>query len=107
MMRAVQVSLPEPVSSRGVVFYTADTGNRLRTLFGEKGFDASRMVLRGVVITGRENGVQQGMALIEIDGNPADAVSIGEMVPPGIRLEKIEPGSAVVSYQGREINLQQ
>lgn len=106
-MKLVQVPFAKAVSTRGVVFYHATSVLMPRALFGEKGFDASRMVLRGVVITGRENGVQQGMALIEIDGKPADAVSIGEMVPPGIRLEKIEPGSAVVSYQGREFILQQ
>ena len=75
LMRMVQVPFPSAVSAKGVVFYEAATGQTVRTLFGEKSFDPSRLVLRGVVITGTDGGVNQGMALIEVDGNPAEAVS--------------------------------
>lgn len=107
LMRMAQVLFPVNVSPKGVVFYEAASGQTVRVLFGEKGFDPSRLVLRGVVITGSEAGVNQGMALIEVDGKPAEAISLGEMVPPGIRLEKIQPDGAIVSYQGRDISLQQ
>ena len=107
VMRIAQVPFPSVVSTKGVVFYEAASGQTVRALFGEKSFDPSRLVLRGVVITGNEGGANQGMALIEVDGKPAEAISIGEMVPPGIRLEKIQPDGVTVSYQGRELNLQQ
>lgn len=107
VMRIAQVPFPSAVSTKGVVFYEAASGQTVRALFGEKSFDPSRLALRGVVITGNEGGANQGMALIEVDGKPAEAISIGEMVPPGIRLEKIQPDGVTVSYQGRELNLQQ
>ena len=106
-MCMAQVPFPSAVSNKGVVFYEAASGQTVRVLFGEKTFDASRLVLRGVVITGNEGGANQGMALIEVDGKPAEAIAIGEMVPPGIRLEKIQPDGVTVTYQGRELNLQQ
>lgn len=107
IMRIAQVSFPVNVSSKGVVLYEAASGQTVRTLFGEKSFDPSRLVLRGVVITGAEGDANQGIALIEVDGKPAEAIAIGEMVPPGIRLERIQPDGVTVSYQGRDINLQQ
>ena len=107
VMRVVQVSFPATISGKGVLFYRSGSDQAVRSLFGEKSFDASRLALRGVVITGNDGGANQGMALIEVDGKPAEAISIGEMVPPGIRLEKIQPDGVTVSYQGREINLQQ
>lgn len=106
VMRIAQVPFPAAVSSKGVLFYEAASAQTVRTLFGEKSFDPSRLVLRGVVITGNEGGANQGIALIEVDGKPAEAIAIGEMVPPGIRLEKIQPDGVSVSYQGRELNLQ-
>ena len=107
VMRIVQVPFPSAISGKGVLFYRSGSDQAVRSLFGEKSFDASRLALRGVVITGNDGGANQGMALIEVDGKPAEAISIGEMVPPGIRLEKIQPDGVTVSYQGREINLQQ
>ena len=107
VMRIAQIAFPATVSAKGVLFYESGSDQAVRSLFGEKSFDASRLVLRGVVITGTEGGANQGMALIEVDGKPAEAVSVGEMVPPGIRLEKISPDGVVVNYQGKEISLQQ
>lgn len=107
VMKIAQIPFPAPVSAKGVVFYSAASDSASRALFGEKSFDASRVVLRGIVITGSEGGANQGMALIEVDGKTAEAMSVGEMVPPGIRLEKIQPDGAVVTYQGKEISLQQ
>lgn len=107
VLRMTQVSFPPALAGKGVLFYQSGSDQAVRSLFGEKSFDASRLALRGVVITGNDGGANQGMALIEVDGKPAEAISIGEMVPPGIRLEKIQPDGITVSYQGREINLQQ
>ncbi len=107
LMRIVQVTFPSALSGKGVLFYQSGSDQAVRSLFGEKSFDTSRVVLRGIVITGSEAGANQGMALIEVDGKTAEAVSVGEMVPPGIRLEKISPDGAVVTYQGKEISLQQ
>lgn len=106
IMRIAQIPFPSAVSSKGLVFYEAASSQSVRALFGEKSFDPSRLVLRGVVITGNDAGANQGIALIEVDGKPAEAIAIGEMVPPGVRLEKIQPDGVTVSYQGREINLQ-
>lgn len=106
-MRIAQVSFPSALTGKGVLFYQSGSDQAVRALFGEKSFDASRVVLRGIVITGQEGGANQGMALIEVDGKPAEAVSVGEMVPPGIRLERISPDGVTVTYQGREISLQQ
>lgn len=106
IMRIAQIPFPSAVSSKGLVFYEAASSQSVRALFGEKSFDPSRLVLRGVVITGNDAGANQGIALIEVDGKPAEAIAIGEMVPPGVRLEKIQPDGVKVSYQGREINLQ-
>lgn len=106
-LRIVQIPFPPSVTGKGVVFYEAGSGQALRSLFGEKTFDASRVVLRGIVITGTSASGNEGMALIEIDGKTAEAISVGEMLPPGIRLEKINPEGAVVNYQGKEISLQQ
>ena len=107
VMKIAQIPFPAPVSAKGVVFYSAASDSAARTLFGEKSFDTSRLALRGLVITGSEGGASQGIALLEIDGKPAEAMSIGDMVPPGIRLEKISPEGVVVTYQGKEITLQQ
>lgn len=107
VMRVAQIAFPPVMSAKGALFYESGSEQAVRALFGERAFDASRLVLRGVVITGAEAGANQGMALIEVDGKPAEAVSVGEMVPPGIRLEKISPEGVVVNYQGKEISLQQ
>lgn len=106
-LKILQVPFPSSVSARGVVFYGASKQKSVGALFGEKGFDTSRLTLRGLVITGSSGGKTEGIALIEVDGKPAAAMSLGDMVPPGIRLEKITPDGVVVSYQGKEINLQQ
>lgn len=107
VLRIVQMPSPPAITGKGIVFYEAGSEQALRSLFGEKTFDTSRVVLRGIVITGTNAMGNQGMALIEVDGKTAEAVSVGEMVPPGIRLEKIDPESVVVNYQGKEISLQQ
>ena len=107
LMKIIQIPFPAATSAKGVVFYGAANEQSVRALFGEKSFDTSRLTLRGLVITGTEGGTAQGIALIEVDGKPAEAMSIGELVPPGIRLEKISPDGVVVSYQGKEISLQQ
>lgn len=107
IMKLIQIPFPPAVSGKGVVLYESGSDEAVRTLFGEKIFDASRLVLRGIVITGSDAGTNQGIALIEVDGKPAEAISIGEMAPPGIRLEKIEPDGVIVTYQGKEIHLQQ
>ena len=106
-MRFARVVLPPQVSAKGVVFYEAASNLRVRSLFGEKDFDPSRLTLRGVVLTGEVNGVNQGMALIEVDGKPAETLELGDMMAPGIRLEKISPEGAVIRYQGRSYELQQ
>ena len=106
-MRFARVVFPPQVSAKGVVFYEAASNLRVRTLFGEKDFDPSRLILRGVVLTGEVNGVNQGMALIEVDGKPAETLELGDMMAPGIRLEKIAPEGAVIRYQGRSYELQQ
>jgi general secretion pathway protein C len=107
LMKIIQVPFPAPLSAKGVVFYGAGNEQSVRALFGEKSFDTSRLALRGLVITGTEGAVTQGIALIEVDGKPAEAMSPGDMVPPGIRLEKISPDGVVLNYQGKEISLQQ
>lgn len=107
VMRIAQLPFPPALSGKGVVFYEAGSEQAVRGLFGEKAFDAARLSLRGIVITGANASGNQGMALIEVDGKPAEAISVGEMVPPGIRLEKISPEGVVVNYQGKEISLQQ
>lgn len=107
VLRMAQVSFPPVLAGKGVQFYQSGSDQSVRSLFGEKSFDASRLVLRGIVITSQDGGANQGMALIEVDGKTAEAVSVGEMVPPGIRLEKISPDGATVTYQGKEISLQQ
>lgn len=106
-MRFARVVFPAQVSAKGVVFYEAASNLRVRTLFGEKDFDPSRLTLRGVVLTGEVNGVNQGMALIEVDGKPAETLELGDMMAPGIRLEKITSEGAVIRYQGRSYELQQ
>jgi hypothetical protein len=107
LMKIIQVPFPAPISGKGVVFYGAGNERSAGALFGEKNLDASRLILRGLVITGTEGGAVQGIALIEVDGKPAEAMSPGDMVPPGIRLEKISPDGVLLSYQGKEIGLQQ
>lgn len=107
IMRMVQIPSPPSVTGKGIVFYEAGADQALRSLFGEKTFDTTRLVLRGIVITGTNAAGNQGMALIEIDGKTAEAISVGEMLPPGIRLESINPEGVVVNYQGKKISLQQ
>lgn len=107
LMRIVQVVYPPQVSAKGVVFYEAASNLRVATLFGEKDFDPSRLVLRGVVITDTVNDINQGVALIEADGKPAETLAVGEMMSPGIRLEKISPDGVVVRYRGRTYELQE
>ena len=106
-MRFARVVLPPQASAKGVVLYEAASNLRVRTLFGEKDFDPSRLTLRGVVLIGEVNGVNQGMALIEVDGKPAETLELGDMMAPGIRLEKISPEGVMIRYQGRSYELQQ
>lgn len=106
-MRIIQIPFPQAVSSKGLIYYGAASNDAVRSLFGEKSFDPSRLILRGVVITGGQPGKEEGIALIEVDGKPTEAVTIGEMVPPGVRLERIQPDGVTVSYQGRSFTLQQ
>ena len=107
LLRIARVVYPAQVSGKGVVFYEAASSQRVAALFGEKDFDPSRLVLRGVVIMGSLNDVNLGVALIEADGKPAETLEVGDMMSPGIRLEKISSDSAVVRYRGRSYELQQ
>ena len=107
IMQIIQTPFPSAVSGKGITFYNSQSDISARALFGEKSFDPSRLALKGIVITEQSAEGAQGLALIEVDGKEAEAISIGEMMPPGVRLIKITPTSAIVSYQGREFTLQQ
>lgn len=108
LIHIIQIPSPEESLSKnfkGVTLYTNQDINTSYKLFGSKPLAAENIALRVLVVTGKnESGIDQGFALFDIDGKSTGAVAVGEQISGGMLLQSINPESATLLYQGKELN---
>lgn len=108
LIHIIQIPSPEESLSKnfkGVTLYTNQDINTSYKLFGSKPLAAENIALRVLVVTGKnESGIDQGFALFDIDGKSTGAVAVGEQISGGMVLQSINPESATLLYQGKELN---
>ena len=104
------LQIPSPADSvlknfKGTTLYTNQNINTSYPLFGSKPIGTDNIILRGVVVTEKnKGGIYQGFALFDIDGKPTGAIAVGEMMGRGLALQAIDPETATLLYQGKEMN---
>lgn len=104
------LQIPSPADSvlknfKGTTLYTNQNINTSYPLFGSKPIATDNIILRGVVVTEKnKGGVYQGFALFDIDGKPTGAIAVGEMMGRGVALQAIDPDTATLLYQGKEMS---
>ena len=104
------LQIPSPADSvlknfKGTTLYTNQNINTSYPLFGSKPIGTDSIILRGVVVTEKnKGGVYQGFALFDIDGKPSGAIAVGEMMGRGLALQAIDPETATLLYQGKEMS---
>lgn len=107
-IQIAQIPSPEESltkSFKGVTLYTNQDINTSYKLFGSKPLAAENIALRVLVVTGKnESGIYQGFALFDIDGKSTGAVGVGEQISGGMLLQSINPESATLLYQGKELS---
>lgn len=104
------LQIPSPADNvlnnfKGTTLYTNQDINTSYPLFGSKPIAKDNIILRGVVVTEKnKGGVYQGFALFDIDGKPTGAIAVGEMMGRGLALQAIDPETATLLYQGKEMS---
>jgi outer membrane protein assembly factor BamB len=104
------LQIPSPADSvlknfKGTALYTNQDINTSYPLFGSKTIAKDIIILRGVVVTDKnKDGIYQGFALFDIDGKPTGAIAVGEMMGRGLALQAIDPETATLLYQGKEMH---
>ncbi|MBT8587249.1 hypothetical protein G6675_03020 [Polynucleobacter paneuropaeus] len=94
-----------PKNFKGITLHTNQDIGTSYKLFGSKPLAAENIVLRVLVVTGKnEAGLNQGFALFDIDGKSTGAIAVGEQMDRGMMLQSINPDSATLLYQGKELN---
>jgi hypothetical protein len=94
-----------PKNFKGITLHTNQDVNTSYKLFGSKPFAAENIVLRVLVVTGKnEAGMNQGYALFDIDGKSTGAIAVGEQIGRGMVLQSINPDTASLLYQGKELS---
>ena len=94
-----------PKNFKGITLHTNQDIGTSYKLFGSKPLAAENIVLRVLVVTGKnEAGLNQGFALFDIDGKSTGAIAVGEQMNRGMMLQSINPDSATLLYQGKELN---
>ena len=94
-----------PKNFKGITLHTNQDVNTSYKLFGSKPFAAENIVLRVLVVTGKnETGLNQGFALFDIDGKSTGAIAVGEQIGRGMMLQSINPEAATLLYQGKELS---
>jgi hypothetical protein len=108
LMHVIQIPAPEDTllrSSKGTSLYINQDLSASYPLFGSKPIGTDNIILRGVVVTEKnKGGIYQGFALFDIDGKPTGAIAVGEMMGRGLALQAIDPETATLLYQGKEMN---
>jgi hypothetical protein len=108
LIHIIQIPSPEESLSKnfkGVTLYANQDINTSYKLFGSKPLAAENITLRVLVVTGKnEGGIDQGFALFDIDGKSTGAVAVGEQISGGMVLQSINPESATLIYQGKELS---
>lgn len=104
------LQIPSPADNvlknfKGTTLYTNQDINTSYPLFGSKPIAKDNIILRGVVVTEKnKGGVYQGFALFDLDGKPTGAIAVGEMIGRGLALQAIDPETATLLYQGKEMS---
>jgi hypothetical protein len=104
------LQIPSPADNvlknfKGTTLYTNQDINTSYPLFGSKPIAKDNIILRGVVVTEKnKGGVYQGFALFDLDGKPTGAIAVGEMMGRGLALQAIDPETATLLYQGKEMS---
>jgi hypothetical protein len=104
------LQIPSPADNvlknfKGTTLYTNQDINTSYPLFGSKPIAKDNIILRGIVVTEKnKGGVYQGFALFDIDGKPTGAIAVGEMMGRGLALQAIDPETATLLYQGKEMS---
>ena len=104
------LQIPSPTDSvlknfKGTTLYTNQNMNTSYPLFGSKPIGKDNIILRGVVVTEKnEGGVYQGFALFDIDGKPTGAIAVGEVMGRGLVLQAIDSETATLLFQGKEMS---
>ena len=94
-----------PKNFKGITLHTNQDIGTSYKLFGSKPFAADNIALRVLVVTGKnEAGLNQGFALFDIDGKSTGAIAVGEQMDRGMMLQSINPDSATLLYQGKELS---
>ena len=94
-----------PKNFKGITLHTNQDIGTSYMLFGSKPLAAENIVLRVLVVTGKnEAGLNQGFALFDIDGKSTGAIAVGEQMDRGMMLQSINPDSATLLYQGKELS---
>ncbi|QWD39657.1 hypothetical protein G6669_03435 [Polynucleobacter paneuropaeus] len=94
-----------PKNFKGITLHTNQDIGTSYKLFGSKPLAAENIVLRVLVVTGKnEAGLNQGFALFDIDGKSTGAIAVGEQMNRGMMLQSINPDSATLLYQGKELS---
>ena len=94
-----------PKNFKGITLHTTQDIGTSYMLFGSKPLAAENIVLRVLVVTGKnEAGLNQGFALFDIDGKSTGAIAVGEQMNRGMMLQSINPDSATLLYQGKELS---
>jgi hypothetical protein len=107
LIHIMQIPSPEESLSKnfkGITLYTNQDINTGYKLFGSKPLAAENIALRVLVVTGKnDSGMNQGFALFNVDGKSTGAVAVGEQISGGMVLQSINPESATLIYQGKEL----
>jgi len=94
-----------PKNFKGITLHTNQDIGTSYKLFGSKPLATENIVLRVLVVTGKnEAGLNQGFALFDIDGKSTGAIAVGEQMDRGMMLQSINPDSATLLYQGKELS---
>ena len=94
-----------PKNYKGITLYSSQDIGTSYKLFGSKPLAAENISLRVLVVTGKnEAGLNQGFALFDIDGKSTGAIAVGEQIGRGMMLQSINPESATLLYQGKELS---
>lgn len=105
------LQIPEPPDGTNGSKATALASNQntspAHNLFGEKPIATQNIFLRGIVITSKSSaGLFDGYAIFEINGKPTNAIAIGDGLGNGLTLKSIKPESAILLYQGQEMEFE-
>jgi hypothetical protein len=108
LIHVLQIPSPAeilPKNFKGITLHTSQDIGASYKLFGSKPLGAENIALRVLVVTGRnEVGLNQGFALFDIDGKSTGAIAVGEQIGRGMVLQSINPESATLLYQGKELS---